>query len=186
MLTTAKLSHPSHHGGPPFDVVLARHGPSTALAGFHVPHGLHFEPMTISNNFHHTWNFLIPKYQPISGRDPIVHYQLSILLPPFWHKRRKSRTFRLRLFFKHETLVNIGQNACQRSICQACFLNDALQTQRRVGSRPYLEKRISLVRALRTSRNPKLIRVSDILIGFLEEALKEAQKQDAHHAAGIY
>jgi hypothetical protein len=55
------------------------------------------------------------------------------------------------------------------------------------GSRvPYLEKRIKLVRRLSARHNPKLIHIADTLIGFLEEALREAQKQEAHHAAGIF
>ncbi|HZM01831.1 MAG TPA: carboxypeptidase regulatory-like domain-containing protein, partial [Candidatus Saccharimonadales bacterium] len=47
-----------------------RHGPSTALAAFHVLDGLHFESMTVSNNFHNTWNFSFQStnlFQDVTG-----------------------------------------------------------------------------------------------------------------------
>jgi hypothetical protein len=49
-------------------------------------------------------------------------HQFGIQPYPLWHKRRKLRTFRLRLFFKHKTPVNIGRNARRRPICQVCFI----------------------------------------------------------------
>jgi hypothetical protein len=53
----AQLPHPAHHRSAPFDLVFTLHGLSTELPGFHFPHSLHFEGVTISNYFHGTWIF---------------------------------------------------------------------------------------------------------------------------------
>ncbi|MGO9202987.1 MAG: hypothetical protein ACLQM8_20915, partial [Limisphaerales bacterium] len=36
---------------------------------FHLAHALHFETLAITNRIHGYSDFVIPKYQPISGRD---------------------------------------------------------------------------------------------------------------------
>src|SRR5665213_2047620 len=77
---TAKLTHPSHHRASASNIVLARHGPSTALAAFHVLDGLHFESMTVSNNFHNTWNFSFQStnlFQDVT-RDPDDQFSMTI------------------------------------------------------------------------------------------------------------
>jgi hypothetical protein len=55
------------------------------------------------------------------------------------------------------------------------------------GSRvPYLEKRIELLKTLPTNEDPRLVEIADALVRYVDDALKQARKQDAHHAAGIY
>lgn len=55
------------------------------------------------------------------------------------------------------------------------------------GSRvPYLEKRIQLAFILQKEQNGKLVGVGNALAEAFEEALRQARKQDAHFAAGIY
>ena len=57
ILATAILPDPPHDGVGPFDLVFALHPPSTVLAAFHLPDGLHFERVTVTNDSHDTWIF---------------------------------------------------------------------------------------------------------------------------------
>src|SRR5665213_2891186 len=76
---TAKLTHPSHHRASASNIVLARHGPTTALAAFHVLDGLHFESMTVSNNFHNTWNFSFQSTNLFHDVTPMTNNKFSMI-----------------------------------------------------------------------------------------------------------
>jgi hypothetical protein len=55
------------------------------------------------------------------------------------------------------------------------------------GSRiPYLEKRIALLKRLPTQNNQRFLRIAETIVGFLQESLDRAKKQDEQFAAGIY
>src|ERR1051326_3373331 len=82
IFATAKLPHPTHHGVGSSDAILSLHGPGTILTRFHFPHRLHFEGGTITNNFHDTSEFLIPRYQSIPGRDRALHLPSPISYLP--------------------------------------------------------------------------------------------------------
>src|SRR4051794_16581857 len=49
---TAQLPYPMENGGVALDLVFALHGCGSRLAGFNLPHDLHFESFAISNHSH--------------------------------------------------------------------------------------------------------------------------------------
>ena len=69
ILAAPQLPHPPHHRGRAFNLVFALHRPPTGFPALHLSHQLHFEPFAVTNHFHRYLGFLIPNYQPISGRD---------------------------------------------------------------------------------------------------------------------
>jgi hypothetical protein len=55
VLATAPLPHPAQHRAVALDGELALHGRGAQLPGFDLPHRLHFEGVTVTNDFHDSW-----------------------------------------------------------------------------------------------------------------------------------